>query len=312
MRIGREEAERAAVEAEVWPPVLAVDPGSQSTGLCIRAGTSAIMAATIERVGDTGSHAALPVWAAQVLAAVRELNRLSRDALNDLAADRGERAPAVRVAVETLVPPTAVRAKGSRVAVPPTVLASLPGAAAVLGAVVTAWPRATLVPPRGTGGDRGTGWDGLARDTYPAVLRGRTPPGWPEPAQGAARSHQRSAWAIAGVAHALAAAEPATSTQAEPPATIRPPTAQPLQEAVRAALRGLPPESPAADQPERVLRAVRAAMDQTETYDALSGREPLLAAAWAARSAPSREAASEAAKTIRAAVEALIKEGMSA
>lgn len=309
-RLAREHAERAAIEADCWPPVLAVDPGSQSTGLCLRAGTDAIMATTVERIGDPGNHAALASWAAQVLAAIRDLRRLGRDALNDLAADRGERPVGVRYSVETLVPPTAVRTKGSRVAVAPAVLASLPGASAVLGAVVTAWPRAILVPPRGTGADGSSGWDGLPREVYPTTLRGRTPPGWPEPAPGAARSHQRSAWAIAGVAHALAAAEPATSTQAEPPAG--PTTAQVLQEAVRAALKGLPPEPPAADQPERVLHAVQAAMERTRTHDVLAGREALLAAAWAAKSAPSREAARSASETVRAAVEALIEEGRSA
>lgn len=305
MKISREQAERAAIEADCWPPILAVDPGSQSTGLCLRAGTRAIMAMTVERVSDPGHHAALAAWAAQNLAAIRELRRLSRDQLNDLAAERGTEPPAVRIAVETLLPPTATRTKGSRVAVPPTVLASLPGAASVLGAVVTAWPRTILVPPRGTGADGTSGWDGLPREVYPVTLRGRTPVGWPEPAPGAARSHQRSAWAIAGVAHALA-------PPSEPPATSSPTTAQVLQEAVRAALRGLPPEPPAADRPEWVLRAVRAAMGQTETYDALSGREALVAAAWAARSAPSREAAAQAAQSVRAAVEAAISEGATA
>ena len=82
---------------------------------------------------------------------------------------------------------------------------------------------------------------------------------------------------------------------------------------MRAALKGLPPEAPSADQPERVLHAVQDAMERTGTGEALSGREALVAAAWAARSARSREEASEAAKTVRAAVEAaLIEEGMSA
>lgn len=306
MKITREQADRATIEADCWPPILAIDPGSQSTGLCLRAGTAPVMAATVERVGDTGHHAALAAWAGQNLAAIRELRRLSRDALNDAAAERGERPEAVRYAVETLVPPSGTRAKGSRVAVAPTVLASLPGAAVVLGAVVTAWPRVILVPPRGTGADGSSGWDGLPRDLYPPVLRGRTPLGWPEPAPGAARSHQRSAWAIAGVAHALAALEPAANGPASSTPASAPASA--LQEAIRAALSGLPSEPPSAGQPGRALTAVRAAIQQTGTAGALAGREALLAAAWAARSAASREAASEAAKAIRAAVEAVLTE----
>lgn len=308
MRITRDEAEQAAATVEVWPPILAIDPGSQSTGVCLRAGTGAIMAATVERVGDPGQHAALVAWSGQVLAAIRELRRMSRDSLNTAAAERGVRAPAVRVAVETLVPPTATRTKGSRVAVAPTVLASLPGAAAVLGAVVTAYPSAVLVPPRGTGANGSSGWDGLGAGVYPASLRGRTPLGWPEPAQGAARSHQRSAWAIAGVAHALAAAEPRTTPEAPHEAPSDSVPAPTLQEAVRAALRALPPEAPDATRPEHVLRAVRNALHQTGTVAVLSGREALVAAAWAARSAPNREAARGAAEIVRAAVEASTSE----
>ena len=189
---------QAGAMASVWPPVLAVDPGSQSTGVCLRVGTVALEAVT----------------------------------------------------AETLVPPTPRPVRGRQAAVPPRVLEYLPGAATVLGAVLGTWPQTILVPPRG--GAEG-GWDAV--EGAPENLRGRTPAGWLT--GGSDRSHQRSAWAIAGAAHVL--------------------TAAPLAEQVRAASNASAARHPDLD-PQALIPALRLGIAQTSAWDLLD-RLPGLAAA---------------------------------
>lgn len=191
-----------AKDAHVWPPVVAIDPGSRETGICLRAGTAALEAVTVVRAEENRHHAAMITYATAVLEAVRELVRRQRDALNAEADTRGVNPPPIRHAVETLVMPTARPVKGRRLSVAPRVLESLPIASTVLGLIVGTWPKTILVPPRGE-----PGWDAV---DAPSNLRGRPPRGWLK--GGADRSHQRSAWAIAGAAHA--AAEVAVGQQA--------------------------------------------------------------------------------------------------
>lgn len=244
-----------AATAHVWPPVLAIDPGSQSTGICLRVGTEALEAVTVERnqsyEGDGHTHPAS--YAQAVIEVCREITRRQRGALNQEAEARGIQPGGLRHAVETLVPPTPRPAKGRQQAVAPRVLQYLPVASTVLGAVVGTWPKTILVPPRG--GDHG-GWDAL--EGAPENLRGRTPSGWL--AGGSNRSHQRSAWAIAGAAHTLAAA--------------------PLPEQVRAASRAVASLAPDLG-PEALIPALRAGIAQAGAWDLL-GRLPALAAASAA------------------------------
>ncbi|OIJ35436.1 hypothetical protein BK826_08070 [Rothia kristinae] len=241
----------AAATAMAWPPILAVDPGSRSTGICLRIGTAALEAVTVERTGGDGhEHAAACRYAQQVIEAAREITRRNREALNREAVARGVQPGGLRHAAETLVTPTPRPVKGRQMGVAPRVLEHLPGAATVLGAVVGTWPRAILVPPRG--GDHG-GWDAV--EGAPDNLRGRTPSGWLS--GGSDRSHQRSAWAIAGAAHVLAA--------------------QPRSEQVRAASRAVASLSPSLD-PESLIPALRAGLAQAGAWDLLD-HLPALAAA---------------------------------
>lgn len=259
----------AAVLAAVWPPVLAIDPGSQSTGICLRVGTNALEAITVERLPDHGDHQAVCHYAAWVVETAREMTRRNRDALNAAAAERGVDPGSVRHAVETLVAPTGAVVKGRRAAVAPRVLAHLPVASTVLGTVIGTWPQTILVPPRG--GDTG-GWDAL--DGTPKTLRGRTPTGWIR--DGVDRSHQRAAWALAGAAHSLGAA--------------------PLPAQVAAAIKAA--GSPTLD-PTSLVPALTAAITKTGSWDLL-GRLPSLAAAVAAKATGSRADAEQ----VRAAVAA--------
>lgn len=255
----------AASGAAVWPPVLAVDPGSTSTGVCLRVGTSALEAVTVTRNGGEegdGDHRAACRYAMTVIETAREITRRQRDALNETAAERGVSPGPLRHAVETLVAPTGTPVKGRRAAVAPRVLASLPTASTVLGCVIGTWPRAILVPPRG--GSKG-GWDAVPGS--PESLRGRTPTGWMR--GGEDRSHQRSAFMIAGVAHVQTA----------------PPLPEQVQAAVKAAGR------PALDA-EHLVPHLRAAIAQAGAWDLLS-RLPSLAAAVAARVTGDRERAEQ-------------------
>ncbi len=242
---------RAATVA-VWPPVLAIDPGSQSTGICLRVGTDALEAVTVERNAsyEGDGHTFPTRYAQQVIEAAREITRRQRDVLNEAAQVRGVQPGGLRHAVETLVPPTPRPVKGRQMAVPPRVLQYLPGASCVLGAVVGTWPRTILVPPRG--GDQG-GWDAL--EGAPSSLRGRTPGSWLP--GGSDRSHQRSAWAIAGVAHVLAS--------------------PPLPEQVRAAASAVASLGPELT-PESLIPALRAGIAESGAWDLLD-RLPALASA---------------------------------
>lgn len=192
----------AVVSADVWPPVLACDPGAMHTGLALRMGTAALEAVTVdrdEREAEADVHGT-PRYASRVLDTVDLLIDRHRDDVAAGAARRGLPVPSVRVAVEGLVPPTAGhRAKGG-VGLSVRVLSGLPATAAVLGAVLGRYPGAVVVAP--AGGSRG--WDKLDKDSYPGSLRGRTPPGWLP--GGSERRHQRSAWAVAGQAHLIAPA----------------------------------------------------------------------------------------------------------
>jgi len=89
---------------------------------------------------------------------------------------------AVQVCVETMVPPTPVKAGTS--VVPMAVWRYALGAWAVLGGVAAVWPEARLIAPAAA--------DHQA--VYPDVLWGRTPAGWT--AGGSQRQHQRAAWAV--------------------------------------------------------------------------------------------------------------------
>lgn len=188
-------SDAAAKLARVWPPVLAIDPGSRETGVCLRVGTDALEAVTVEHEEQTGHHAETLKYAMGVVETAKEITRRNRDLLNEEATTRGLSPGGLRHAVETLVAPTGRPVKGRRTAVAPRVLASLPTASTVLGAVVGTWPSTILVAPHGHGG-----WDAVGKDAAPAALRGRTPSGWLE--GGSDRSHQRAAWAVAGAAHA--------------------------------------------------------------------------------------------------------------
>lgn len=263
------ELAQAASSASVWPPVLAIDPGSQSTGICLRVGAEALEAVTVEpneRYGGDGHEQACR-YALEVIDAAKEIARRNRDRLNAEAEVRGVQPGGLRHAVETLVPPTPRPVKGRQVAVAPRVLAYLPTASTVLGAVIGTWPQTILVPPRG--GAEG-GWDAV--EGAPENLRGRTPAGWLT--GGSDRSHQRSAWAIAGAAHAL--------------------TAAPLPEQVRAAAAATAALAPSLA-PEALLRALRAGIAETGAWDLLT-RLPALAAASVAVMTGGDRGAAEAAR----------------
>lgn len=264
----------AAASAQVWPPILAIDPGAQSTGICLRVGVEALEAVTVERNEryERDGHEAPTRYAQAIIETAREITRRQRTALNEAAQVRGVQPGGLRHAVETLVPPTPRPVKGRQAAVAPRVLAYLPGASTVLGAVVGTWPRTILVPPRG--GDQG-GWDAL--EGGPENLRGRTPSGWL--AGGSDRSHQRSAWAIAGAAHTLTAAT--------------------LPEQVRVAARAVAVLAPSLD-PETLIPALRAGMAQSGAWDLLD-RLPALAAASVAVMTRGNRAAAEDARTSVAA-----------
>lgn len=256
-RISRAQMEQAAATAEVWPPVLAVDPGSGHTGICLRVGREALEAVSVEFAGDPSDARAATDYAAMVLSTCGELAQRHEGEILALARERGlSRVPLLR-AIEVMVAPTpAATTKGRRVAVAPRVLASLPVACTVLGAVWGRWPRVIRVPPRG-GGDGG--WEALEGDPYPSSLHGRTPDGWLK--GGSDRSHQRSAWAVAGAAHALDAA-----------------AQTPTPEAVQAVVRAVLAQHPDPGDPSGVLGAIRAAVQATRS-GALVGREAQVASA---------------------------------
>ncbi len=197
MTLDREALDRAAIEADVWGPILSCDPGGAHSGLALRVGRDVLEAVTVEFPPTCGLHTDPITYARHVVEVAESLITRRTDEIAAAAAQRGVPVPEVRHAVETLVGPTAVPTKGRRAAVAPSVLASLPGAATVLGVVVGTWPDTILVAPHGGG----QGWESLPREIYPPNLIDRSPVGWLR--DGRERKHQRSAWAIAGVAHEL-------------------------------------------------------------------------------------------------------------
>lgn len=243
--------EAGAKQARVWPPVLAIDPGSRETGLCLRVGIDALEAVTVEKDDPTGNHAESVCYAREVIETAKEITRRNRDRLNDEAALRGVAPGGLRHAVETLVAPTGQATKGRRTAVAPRVLASLPTASTVLGAVVGTWPRTILVAPHG-----GAGWDAVGREAAPSTLTGRTPGEWL--AGGSDRSHQRAAWAIGGAAHSA----------------VMPPLREQAEAAATAAIPHLVGAAP-----EELISVLRAAIQETGAWDLLDGRLPALAQA---------------------------------
>src|SRR5699024_9397051 len=145
-----------AKQARVWPPVLAIDPGSSETGLGLRIGTDALEAVTVEQGEPTGNHAESVRYAREVIETAKEVTRRNRDRLNDEATCRGVAPGGLRHAVETLIAPTGRPTKGRQTAVAPRVLASLPTASTVLGAAVGTWPRTILVALNRPGFVRGS------------------------------------------------------------------------------------------------------------------------------------------------------------
>lgn len=270
----------AASAAHAWPPVLAIDPGSQSTGICLRVGQDALEAVTVERNSgyEGDGHEAPSLYARQVIETAREITRRQRGALNEQAEARGIQPGGLRHAVETLVPPTPRPVKGRQAAVAPRVLAYLPIASTVLGAVIGTWPRTILVPPRG--GDAG-GWDAL--EGAPDNLRGRTPTGWLS--GGSDRSHQRSAWAIAGAAHVLASA--------------------PLPEQVRAAATAVASLAPELA-PEALIPALRVGIAESGAWDLLDRLPSLAAASVAVMTRGDRARAEQARESVAAFLEGAV------
>lgn len=205
-----EQRAHAATQALVWPPTVAVDPGARHTGVCLRVGTVAVEAMTVEAPRPRGLHTEQTDYAAHVVQEVHDLACRAWPRVTALAEAHGLTATGPpRVAVETLVAPTPRPVKGRRVAVAPSVYASLPGAATVLGLIVGRWPEAVRVAPLGTlpGGE--SGWDAVEA---PDVLQGRPPASWV--VDGSERAHQRSAWAVAGAAHVQTASDVHTQLQA--------------------------------------------------------------------------------------------------
>lgn len=271
------ELAQAVATAAVWPPVLAIDPGSQSTGICLRVGTEALEAVTMERnasyAGDGHENPAR--YAQAVIETAREVTRRNRDCLNAEAEARGVQPGGLRHAVETLVEPTPRPVRGRQAAVAPRVLQYLPVASTVLGAVIGTWPQTILVPPRG--GNEG-GWDAL--EGAPESLRGRTPTGWLS--GGSERSHQRSAWAIAGAAHVLAAT--------------------PLPAQIRAAATATASLAPELD-PETLVPALRLGIAQAGAWDLLERLPALAAASVAVMTRGDRPAAERARERVAAYLE---------
>lgn len=260
----------AAQKARVWPPVLAIDPGSCETGVCLRVGTDALEAVTVERGDQTGDHTEPITYAMKVIDTAKEITRRNRDRLNNEATARGIAPGGLRHAVETLVAPTGRPVKGRQTAVAPRLLASLPTAGTVLGAVVGTWPRTILIAPHG-----GAGWDAVGRQSSPAVLRGRTPTGWLE--GGSDRSHQRAAWAIAGAAH----------TSAMPS----------LREQARTVTNAAIPQL-SSTAPDALVAVLRRAIQETGCWDLLDDRLPDLAHAVVGASTRDSSAGASAAAAV--------------
>jgi len=152
---------------------LAVDPGGQHTGLVLAElspdGPVPIDGVTLDRTEEEKDvrHMGCPQYVRRVIAAC--MNMLEKHGVAD---------DEVTVVVETMLPPTPVKAGTS--VVPMAIWRHALGAWAVLGAVAAVWPDARLIAPAAA--------DHQAE--YPDLLWGRTPPGWT--AGGPQRQHQRA------------------------------------------------------------------------------------------------------------------------
>jgi len=156
---------------------LAVDPGGQHTGIVLAeladTGPVPVDGVTLERTEEERDtrHMGAPQYVRRVIEAC--LTMLEK---------HGVAEDAVQVFVETMLPPTPVKAGTS--IVPMAIWRHQLGAWAVLGGVAIAWPDARLIAPAAA--------DHQAE--YPDVLKGRTPAGWTT--GGSQRQHQRAAWAV--------------------------------------------------------------------------------------------------------------------
>jgi len=171
---------------------LAVDPGGQHTGLVLAEmgpdGPVPVDGLTLDRLESEKDvrHMGAPMYVRRVIAAC--MNMLEKHHVAD---------DAVTVIVETMVPPTPVKAGTS--VVPMAIWRHALGAWTVLGAVAAVWPEARLVAPAAA--------DHQA--AYLDLLWGRTPAGWT--AGGSQRQHQRAAWAVLRTGLAQAGTIPATA-----------------------------------------------------------------------------------------------------
>ncbi len=177
---------------------MAVDPGGQHTGIVLAElhpeGPVPIDGLTLERLEaerDT-RHMGAPQYVRRVIEAC--MTMLEKHGVTD---------DAVQVCVETMVPPTPVKASF----VPMAIWRHQLGAWAVLGGVAAVFPDARLIAPAAA--------DHQAK--YPGLLWGRTPPGWT--AGGSQRQHQRAAWAVllSGLAQRGTSPEPAPAAPAPEP-----------------------------------------------------------------------------------------------
>jgi len=189
---------------------MAVDPGGQHTGIVLAElhpeGPVPIDGLTLERLEaerDT-RHMGAPQYVRRVIEAC--MTMLEKHGVTD---------DAVQVCVETMVPPTPVKASF----VPMAIWRHQLGAWAVLGGVAAVFPEARLIAPAAA--------DHQA--VYPAELKGRTPAGWT--AGGSQRQHQRAAWAVllSGLAQRGTSPEPAPVVPVSEPVAVAAPESAPSQ-----------------------------------------------------------------------------------
>ncbi len=171
---------------------LAVDPGGQHTGIVLASlspeGPMPVDGVTLDRLEEERDtrHMGCPQYVRRVI-----------EACFAMMEKHGVAEDEVQVCVETMVPPTPVKAGTS--IVPMAIWRHALGAWSVLGGVAAVFPDAYLVAPAAA--------DHQAE--YPALLKGRTPPGWT--AGGSQRQHQRAAWAVLLSGLAQRGTSPATS-----------------------------------------------------------------------------------------------------
>lgn len=158
---------------------LGCDPGSVDAGIVVRRGSEVLAHRTVHRAADEDGPRGIGVGPAHLTAVVNAMRELEAEFDPDL------------IGVEGLRPPNPHqrRRDGNSVINPRYLL----GAAAGYGAVLVAFPKATIVPP----GKNGSAFLG----TYPLELVGpreRNSPGWQLRVGTGKLRHVRSAWDIAG------------------------------------------------------------------------------------------------------------------